>query len=195
MEMTGEQLIALPQADVWRALNDPEVLKACIPGCEAIDKTSENEYRVAMTAAVGPVKAKFSGKLVLSDLQPPDSYSLAFEGSGGAAGFGKGGAHVSLKPEGAATRLSYTAKASVGGKLAQVGSRLIDGVAKKMADDFFTAFNRKVAGQAPQQPAARNPAEAGGVSPAGLAPLWWVAGAIAAMLAVYYALGVTRYIS
>jgi carbon monoxide dehydrogenase subunit G len=196
MEMTGEQLIGLPQTEVWRALNDPEILKACIPGCEAIDKTADNEYRVAMTAAVGPVKAKFSGKLMLSDLQPPNSYSLSFEGSGGAAGFGKGGAHVSLKPEGSATRLSYTAKASVGGKLAQVGSRLIDGVAKKMADDFFTAFNRKVAGQAPQQPAdVRSSAEAGAVSPSALAPLWWVAGAILAMLAVYYALGPARYIS
>src|SRR3954469_17674410 len=171
MEMTGEQLIAVPQADVWRALNDPEILKACIPGCESIEKTSENEYRIAMTAAVGPVKAKFSGKLVLSDLQPPNSYSLAFEGSGGAAGFGKGGAHVSLQPDGAGTRLSYTAKASVGGKLAQVGSRLIDGVAKKMADDFFTAFNRKVAGGAPQNsPAPKKKtgkAEAGAVMPAG----------------------------
>ncbi len=199
MEMTGEQLIALPQAEVWRALNDPEVLKACIPGCEAIDKTSENEYRVAMTAAVGPVKAKFNGKLVLSDLQPPSSYSISFEGSGGAAGFGKGGAHVSLKPEGSGTRLSYTAKASVGGKLAQVGSRLIDGVAKKMADDFFTAFNRKVAGQTPEarpaQPASRNAAESGRVSHAGITPLWWVAGAIIAMLFVYYALGPARYVS
>ena len=196
MEMTGEQLIAVPQAEVWRALNDPEILKACIPGCEAIDKTSDNEYRVAMTAAVGPVKAKFSGKLVLSDLQPPNSYSLSFEGSGGAAGFGKGGAHVSLRPDGSGTRLSYTAKASVGGKLAQVGSRLIDGVAKKMADDFFTAFNRKVAGAAPQdRPAAADAVESGGVSPAGLAPLWWVAGAILAMVAVYYVLGPTRYIS
>jgi uncharacterized protein len=199
MEMTGEQLIALPQVDVWRALNDPEVLKACIPGCEAIDKTSENEYRVAMTAAVGPVKAKFSGKLVLSDLQPPNSYSLSFEGSGGAAGFGKGGAQVSLKPEGPATRLSYTAKASVGGKLAQVGSRLIDGVAKKMADDFFTAFNRKVAGQAPQGQAASSARNAGaatgGVLHAGITPLWWVAGAILAMLAVYYVLGPARYLS
>ena len=198
MEMTGEQLIALPQGEVWRALNDPEILKACIPGCEAIDKTSENEYKVAMTASVGPVKAKFSGKLLLSDLQPPNSYSLSFEGSGGAAGFGKGGAHVSLAPEGAGTRLSYTAKASVGGKLAQVGSRLIDGVAKKMADDFFTAFNKKVAGQAPQaqsSPAARNTAETGRVSHVGITPLWWVAGAILAMLVVYYALGPARYLS
>ncbi len=199
MEMTGEQLISLPQAEVWRALNDPQILKACIPGCESIDKTSENEYRVAMTASVGPVKAKFNGKLVLSDLQPPNSYSLSFEGSGGAAGFGKGGAHVSLAPEGAGTRLSYTAKASVGGKLAQIGSRLIDGVAKKMADDFFTAYNRTVAGQAPEagRPPAppRNPVETGAVSHVGIAPLWWVAGAILAMLVVYYALGPARYLS
>ncbi len=198
MEMTGEQLIALPQGDVWRALNDPEILKACIPGCETIEKTSENEYRVAMTAAVGPVKAKFSGKLLLSDLQPPNSYSLSFEGSGGAAGFGKGGAHVSLKPEGAGTRLSYTAKASVGGKLAQVGSRLIDGVAKKMADDFFTAFNKKVAGEVPRAPAsaaAPSTAETGRVTHVGITPLWWVAGAILAMLVVYYALGPARYLS
>ena len=115
MEMTGEQLIPIPQAEVWRALNDPEVLKACIAGCETIERVSDTEYRVAMVAAVGPVKAKFNGKLVLSDLNPPNSYSLSFEGSGGAAGFGKGGAQVSLKPEGNGTRLSYTAKASVGG--------------------------------------------------------------------------------
>ena len=198
MEMTGEQLIAVPQAEVWRALNDPEVLKACIPGCESIDKTSENEYRIAMTAAVGPVKAKFTGKLVLSDLQPPNSYSLSFEGSGGAAGFGKGGAHVSLQPDGAGTRLTYTAKASIGGKLAQVGSRLIDGVAKKMADDFFTAFNRTLAGASSGKQAskpAKSASEAGNVSPSGLNPLWLVAGTIAVMLAVYYWLGAIKYIS
>src|SRR5215467_15558596 len=97
MEMTGEQLIPVPQAKVWRGLNDPEVLKACIAGCESIEKASDNEYRVVLVAAVGPVKAKFSGKLVLSDLDPPNSYALSFEGSGGAAGFGKGGAKVSLK--------------------------------------------------------------------------------------------------
>ena len=149
MEMTGEQLIPLPQQRVWQALNDPEVLKACIPGCESIEKVADAEYKVAMTVSVGPVKARFSGKLLLSDLNPPNSYSLAFEGSGGAAGFGKGGAQVSLKSEGGGTRLSYKANASVGGKLAQVGSRLIDGVAKKMADDFFAKFNQTLAPVAP----------------------------------------------
>src|SRR6266571_5247462 len=183
MEMTGEQLIPLPQAEVWRGLNDPEVLKACIAGCESIERVSDTEYRVVMVAAVGPVKAKFNGKLVLSDLKPPNSYSLSFEGSGGAAGFGKGGAQVSLKSEGAGTRLTYSARASVGGKLAQVGSRLIDGVARKMADDFFAAFNEKLAG-----PAAR-PAEAAPASSGRrIHPAWWVAGALLVALLAYLAL-------
>ena len=146
MEMTGEQLIPVAQDKVWRGLNDPEVLKACIPGCESIERVSDSEYKVTIVVAVGPVKAKFAGKLVLSDLNPPNSYALSFEGSGGAAGFGKGGAQVSLKSEGAATRLSYSAKASVGGKLAQVGSRLIDGGGKKLAVDWFAAFNEQLAG-------------------------------------------------
>ena len=182
MEMTGEQLIPVAQAEVWRALNDPEVLKACIAGCESIERVSDSEYKVAMTAAVGPVKAKFAGKLVLADLNPPNSYSLSFEGSGGAAGFGKGGAKVSLETEGSATRLRYTATASVGGKLAQVGSRLIDGVARKMADDFFAAFNEKLAG-----PAAK-PAEAVPAGKHRIHPAWWVAGAVLAALLIYLAL-------
>jgi len=183
MEMTGEQLIPLPQAEVWRGLNDPEVLKACIAGCESIERISDTEYRVAMTASVGPVRAKFSGKLLLSDLSPPNSYSLSFEGSGGAAGFGKGGAKVSLQTEGSATRLRYTANASVGGKLAQVGSRLIDGVARKMADDFFTAFNEKLAGPAAKPAEAPQPGARRRIHPA-----WWVAGAVLAALLIYLAL-------
>jgi carbon monoxide dehydrogenase subunit G len=150
MEMTGSEFIRLPQRRVWDALNDPDVLKACIPGCESVEKVSDTEYRMAMTASVGPVKAKFTGKLLLSDVKPPESYTLSFEGSGGAAGFGKGSSTVSLAPEGDGTRLSYTAKATVGGKLAQVGSRLIDGVAKKMAEDFFRRFNDTVAPVEPE---------------------------------------------
>jgi hypothetical protein len=145
MEMKGEQLIVASQADTWAALNDPEILKACIPGCESIERVTDSEYAVQMTARVGPVAAKFKGKLTLSDLKPPQSYSIAFEGQGGVAGFGKGGAKVQLVPEGGATRLSYQVKASVGGKLAQIGSRLVDAAARKLADDFFTAFNQKVA--------------------------------------------------
>jgi carbon monoxide dehydrogenase subunit G len=180
MDMTGEQLIPLPQQRVWEALNDPGILKACIPGCESIERVSDTEYKVVMTAAIGPVKAKFNGKLLLADLNPPNAYSLAFEGSGGAAGFGKGSAKVSLAAEGSATRLSYTAHATVGGKLAQIGSRLIDGVARKMADDFFAKFNQTVA------PAAGPAAGPTGEARRGV-PAWaWVAGAIVVLLIVLF---------
>ena len=144
MEMTGEQLIRASQADTWAALNDPEILKACVPGCETIEQTSDSEYAVQMTARVGPVSAKFKGKLSLSNVNPPHSYSIAFEGQGGVAGFARGGADVSLAPEGHDTRLSYKVKANVGGKLAQIGSRLVDAAAHKVANDFFVAFNEKV---------------------------------------------------
>ena len=144
MEMSGEQLVPAPQAVVWDALNDPQMLKASVPGCESIEPAGDNEYQVLMVARVGPVSAKFKGKLTLSEVKPPDSYSIAFEGQGGAAGFAKGGAQVRLAPEGAKTRLSYDVKASVGGKLAQIGSRLVDAAAKKVADDFFRNFNEKV---------------------------------------------------
>jgi hypothetical protein len=145
MEMTGEQLVPAPQQVVWNALNDPEMLKACVPGCESIDPIGENEYQVLMVARVGPVSAKFKGKLTLSDINPPNSYSIAFEGQGGAAGFAKGGASVRLSPEGQQTKLAYDTKANVGGKLAQIGSRLVDAAARKVADDFFKNFNKKVA--------------------------------------------------
>ena len=144
MEMTGEQLIHASQADTWAALNDPEVLKACVPGCESIERNSDTEYVVQMTARVGPVSAKFKGKLNLSNMNPPHSYSIAFEGQGGVAGFAKGSADVSLAPEGHATKLAYKVKANVGGKLAQIGSRLVDAAANKVANDFFNAFNEKV---------------------------------------------------
>ena len=144
MEMTGEQLIHASQATTWAALNDPEILKACITGCESIEKTGDNEYTVLMTARVGPVSAKFKGKMTLSNIQAPNSYSIAFEGQGGVAGFAKGGAEVSLAPAGDDTKLSYTAKANVGGKLAQIGSRLVDAAANKVAGEFFTAFNEKI---------------------------------------------------
>ena len=149
MEMSGEQLIPATQAQTWAALNDPEILKACVPGCESIVKSAENEYVVLMTARIGPVSAKFKGKLALSDLNPPNSYSIAFEGQGGVAGFGKGGAKVQLAPEGSDTKLSYQVKANVGGKLAQIGSRLVDAAAKKLAEEFFNAFNAKVASENP----------------------------------------------
>jgi uncharacterized protein len=144
MEMTGEQLIHASQADTWAALHDPEMIKACVPGCESIDRTSDTEFAVQMTARVGPVSAKFKGKLNLSNMKPPHSYSIAFEGQGGVAGFAKGGADVSLTPEGQNTKLAYKVKANVGGKLAQIGSRLVDAAANKVANDFFVAFNEKM---------------------------------------------------
>jgi len=180
MEMTGEQIIPAAQAEVWRGLNDPDVLKACISGCESMERLSDTEYTVVTIAAIGPVKARFRGKLLLADLDPPNSYSLSFDGQGGAAGFGKGSARVSLAAEGAGTRLSYAVKAQVGGKLAQIGSRLIDGVAKKLADDFFSAFNRKMAGPAPA------PAEPSAEAAPGAAPLWWVVAILAAMFLLAY---------
>ncbi len=143
MEMTGEQLIPLPQDATWKALNDPEVLKDCIPGCESITLLAANEYEVVLTARVGPVSARFKGKMTVMDANPPHSYKLGFEGQGGVAGFAKGEATVALTPEADKTKLAYNAKASVGGKLAQVGARLIDGVAKQLAGKFFEAFEKR----------------------------------------------------
>ena len=144
MDMTGEQLIPQPQDVTWKALNDTEILKACIPGCESIKPSGDNTYDIVMTAKVGPVSAKFKGKMVLADIVAPNSYRLTFEGQGGVAGFARGEASVKLAPQNGGTNLSYTAHAMIGGKLAQVGSRLIDGVAKKIAGEFFAKFNERV---------------------------------------------------
>ncbi len=141
MEMIGEQIIALPQQQVWDALNDPVILKQCIPGCETVEMISDGEYKMAMVASIGPVKAKFSGKLTLTDVSAPSHYTLHFEGTGGVAGFGKGSCQVVLSTDPIGTKLSYTAKASVGGKIAQISSRLVSGAAKKIADQFFAKFN------------------------------------------------------
>ena len=148
MEIVGEQLIPRPQGVTWSSIIDPEVLKVCIPGCESMDKVGDNEYEMVMGAKVGPVSAKFKSKITLADVDAPNSYTLIFEGQGGVAGFAKGQANVRLSPEGESTRLQYTAKATIGGKLAQVGSRLVDGVAKKLAESFFTKFNEHVSGTA-----------------------------------------------
>jgi len=143
MDMTGEQLIALPLTETWRALNDTAILKDCIPGCETIEQVSDTEYQLTMTAKVGPVSAKFKGRMTLSDIDPPHSYTLSFEGQGGVAGFAKGQASVQLAPEAEGTRLGYVVKAMIGGKLAQVGARLIDGVAKKSPNSFFPNSTRR----------------------------------------------------
>ena len=146
MEMSGSRDVPASVEATWNALNDPEVLKACIAGCESIDKVSDNEYQVAMTARVGPVSAKFSGRIMLSDIVAPKSYTIKFEGQGGAAGFASGEAQVELSPAGSGTRIDYKAKAQVGGKLAQIGSRLVDGAAAKVADDFFGRLVERLGG-------------------------------------------------
>lgn len=181
--MQGSRHLAVTQQQAWDALNDPEVLKACIPGCDKVEATGENQYAVGMSVKIGPVAARFNGKIALADINAPNSYKLGFEGQGGAAGFGKGTAQVNLAPavEGAGCELTYTASAQVGGKIAQVGQRLVDGVAKSMAEDFFRRFDEEMQRRHPEAVAAE---EALGVAPSASAgpaatmsklPLWaWI---------------------
>jgi uncharacterized protein len=212
MDMTGEFRIPAPREAVWKALNDPAVLKQSIPGCEELEKVSDTEFAAKVTAKVGPVKARFAGRVTLSDLDPPNGYKINGEGQGGAAGFAKGGAEVRLEPDGDATLLKYTVHAAIGGKLAQIGARLIDGAARKMADDFFSAFAavvgasaaagepapareaRPAAAEAPSAALAPAPAladanarPAAGASP-GVRPWVWAAAliVIAILLLIYY---------
>ncbi len=140
MQMAGDVSIAADRQHVWTALNDPDVLRQCIPGCESVTREGDNVLLAKVTARIGPIKAGFSGKVTLSELDPPNSYVISGEGSGGAAGFAKGSAAVKLTGEGNTTQLHYEVEAAVGGKLAQIGARLIDTTAKKMAEDFFTKF-------------------------------------------------------
>ena len=156
MEMTGENRIPASREKVWAALNDPEILKASIPGCQSLEMTSDTEMTATVQAKVGPVKATFKGHVTLSNIDPPNGYTISGEGKGGVAGFAKGGADVKLTPDGEGTLLAYKVNAQVGGKLAQIGARLIDATAKQMADQFFTAFSANVAGPA----AADTPASA-----------------------------------
>src|SRR5262245_10390902 len=192
MDMTGEHRINAPRAQVWAALNDPEVLKQSIAGCEELTKTSDTEFQAQVTAKVGPVKAKFGGKVTLSDLDPPNGYTITGEGSGGAAGFAKGGAKVHLEDAAGGTLLKYEAHAQIGGKLAQIGTRLVDGAARKRADECFAAFAANVEAKSgtaatPELPTPEPAAEAlmapGAVPPIddvqvtgskGLPPLVWV---------------------
>jgi carbon monoxide dehydrogenase subunit G len=143
----GEEKIAAPIDKVWAALNDPAVLKECIPGCQSLEKTSDNELAATVVLKIGPIKATFNGAVTLKNLNPPKSYTIQGEGKGGIAGFAKGGADVTLTEDGADTTvLKYEAKADVGGKIAQLGSRLITSTSKKLAGEFFSTFNEKVSG-------------------------------------------------
>ena len=198
MDMTGEFRIPAPRQRVWEGLNDPQILKECIPGCQTIEKVSDTEFAAKVLAQVGPVKANFAGKVTLSDLDPPQSYTIAGEGSGGVAGFAKGSAKVNLAEDGGATLLHYTVQAHVGGKLAQIGSRLIDSVARKMAENFFTRFVAAVASEQPAEASETVP----GAAPTGpevaatetavkpkdvrLPPVLWVTGLAAVIGGILY---------
>ena len=156
MEMHGEFRIPVPREQVWASLNDPEVLKNAIPGCQSVEKVSDTEFAAKMVAKVGPVKANFAGKVTLTDLDPPKGYTITGEGSGGVAGFAKGSAKVELAEEDGETVLRYGVQAQVGGKLAQIGSRLIDATSRKMADEFFSRFVGDT--DEPHAPAQADPA-------------------------------------
>jgi len=192
MDMTGEYRISAPREKVWDALNDPEILKQSIPGCQELIKASDTELTAKVSTKVGPVSAKFTGKVTLSDINPPESYKISGEGQGGVAGFAKGGAEVSLEEDGSETILRYKATAQVGGKLAQIGSRLIDSTAKKMANEFFGKFAALVGDEAAAEkeatPAETSTADATPSAPAtsgteapsgGISPMIWIGGLIA----------------
>jgi carbon monoxide dehydrogenase subunit G len=188
MELQGERLIPASVDTTWAALNDPEVLKACIAGCESLERTGEDSLVAVVALKVGPVSARFKGNLNMTNVQPPNSYTINFDGQGGVAGFGKGSADVALTPEGDLTRLKYTARATVGGKMAQIGSRLIDATAAKITEDFFKAFEVKL-----QPPAAPEQAVVAVSEPVkvtepdgGVAKLWWLIGAIIVLAIVYF---------
>ena len=190
MDMQGSRQLAITQQQAWDALNDPAVLKACIPGCDKVEPTGENQYTIGMALKIGPVSAKFAGKIVLSEIVPPTSYTLNFEGQGGAAGFGKGNSAVLLKPNDAGCELTYTVHASVGGKVAQLGQRLVDGAAKSMAEDFFKRFDDAMRAAHPEAYAEKinateKIANRADITPATASnalgvPTWlWIAGAVA----------------
>lgn len=188
MQMSDDIQIAAPRQRVYDALNDPDVLKACIPGCEKLEKTSDTEMAATVMAKVGPVRARFNGEVTLSDLNPPEGYTISGEGKGGAAGFAKGSATVKLTESDGGTSLHYDVKADVGGKLAQLGSRLIDGAARSYARDFFSEFKKQVEG-----PGEETAEEAGAEPVVGSRPeplrrsniTWWVMlGAVALAVVV-----------
>ncbi|MDA0785286.1 MAG: carbon monoxide dehydrogenase subunit G [Proteobacteria bacterium] len=202
MEMSGEYKINASREKVWAGLNDPEILKQSIPGCEEIDQTSDTSFTAKVTAKVGPVKAKFVGAVELTDIDAPNGYRIAGEGKGGAAGFAKGGANVQLTEDGDGTILKYQVDAQVGGKLAQLGARLIDGTAKKMASQFFENFAEAVtdgddagAAEAPAEaapaaapaPAAATSGQVTAMSQVGVGT--WVGGLVVAAVVLYALFG------
>jgi len=186
MELQGERLIPASVDATWAALNDPATLKACIAGCESLERTGDDAFTAVVALKVGPVSARFKGNLQMTNIQPPTGYTINFDGQGGVAGFGKGSADVALTPDGANTLLKYNARATVGGKMAQVGARLIDAAAGKITDDFFKAFEAQLqpaaapAGEVAAVPAAVEPASGGGVK-----MVWWLIAAVVVLAAIY----------
>jgi carbon monoxide dehydrogenase subunit G len=192
MELTQSRSIGAPSQTVWAALNDPQVLKSCIPGCESLERTSDTEWRAVVATRIGPVQARFTGRVQLADIVAPTSYTLRFEGQGGAAGFANGEARVSLAPAGdKATTLTYTASARVGGKIAQLGARLVDGAAAKLAEDFFTCFAERLA-PPPAEIATAAPAPPTPVARAGR-PHWVRYAAIVGIIVVLIVLYLYRH--
>ena len=188
MKFSGENTIAASPDKVWEALNDPEVLRQSIPGCESLEKTSDNEFKATVVTKIGPVKTKFEGEVSLSDLDPPQGYTLSGKGSGGPAGNAKGSAKVTLKPNGDGTLLSYDVDAQITGKLAQLGSRLIQSTAKMLAGKFFDKFGEVVAGPAPAQAAAAAPAPTPAQAQTGMSStqmIYIALAAAAALIAVF----------
>lgn len=179
--MQGSRQLAVTQQQAWDALNDPQVLKACIAGCDRIEPNGENQYAIGVAVKIGPVSAKFSGNIALSDVVPPQSYTLSFDGQGGVAGFGKGSAKVALEPSDAGCNMQYAVNAQVGGKIAQMGQRLIDGVARSMAEDFFKRFDEEMQRRHPPvvAPAAVASVPSAAPGKAGI-PAWvWIVAAAA----------------
>ncbi len=189
MEMQGTRQLKVQQQQAWDALNNPEVLKVCIPGCDRIEASGENEFSMGTALKIGPVSAKFSGKIMLSDMNPPASYTLNFEGQGGVAGFGKGTAKVTLTPNAEGCELSYSVTAQVGGKIAQLGQRLIDGVAKSLSEEFFKRFDAETERLYPPSATPVAPApEASAPDEHKGWPTWvWVAAALVVAGLVYVA--------
>ena len=191
MDMQGSRQLAVTQQQAWDALNDPAVLKLCVPGCDKVEASGENRYAIGMALKIGPVSAKFTGKITLSEINPPASYKLSFEGQGGVAGFGKGSAEVTLTPNDDGCELAYTVHASVGGKIAQLGQRLIDGAAKSMAEDFFRRFDDEMQRRHPESYAAKIvmgdvKTDVPAATPKPGIPVWvWIAGAALLPLAVW----------
>ncbi len=201
MDMTGERRIPAPRQTVWEALNDTDVLKSCIPGCESLEKLDDDQMKATAAIKVGPISARFSGKVQLTDIDPPNGYRISGEGQGGVAGLAKGGADVALTDDGDGTLLSYQVNAQVGGKLAQLGGRLIDATAKQMADAFFDRFSKQVQAMVPAAaeadavpvaaepaPVASQPASAISVwaliprEPFGMPIAAWLGGAVFALM-------------